>query len=114
MAGLQVKGLELGMARSKVFYRSVVDAGHRQLRMVMSYEYILTDKAALQSVLDGQTGKVTMHGTEHALTARLSRLAIRTFDLSGTEACPPAVWQPLSNCCRTRAWWCLRPIARGS
>lgn len=63
----------------------------------ITYHFVVDTLADVLPCLDSQTGRVTMPGSEPAVSvpARYNGITIRCFDLSGVQGLQPAQWHAM-------------------
>ena len=89
---LSREGWELGWAQPRFFRKDVQMGGRKVAAGQLSYQCILEGKAALQGLINTQTGKLQLPGSEEQYCIRYNELPVRVFSLAGVRGVEPQHW----------------------
>jgi hypothetical protein len=86
------EGWDLGWDGPRFFRKDVQLEGRKVAAGHISYGFVLRDKAALQPLIDPQTGRLQLPDSQQQFTIRYDGLPVRVFSLSGVQGVDPQHW----------------------
>jgi hypothetical protein len=86
------EGWDLGWEHPRFFRKNVLLEGRKVAAGHISYGFNLRDRTALKGMVDAQTGKLRVPGSDQQYTMRYDGLPVRVFSLSGVQGVEPQLW----------------------